>query len=268
MSLNKNILNDSSLIVSPQKTGRISYDVSKVGVVNMTAFSFAEGDCFIDDSNLVVQVADNSEVVLAGYFDQVKQGAVPLIVTDDSEVYVTEDLEFEDFETEAGAQTGGSGLGEYLDDAGALYAGLTALGGQGDPLKPSGLEEVVHETDLGYNSGSGGPGGGPVVPSFTAPNPTLIVTYGDDDFVYISNNVGTSLASEQGLVVQLFANGALYQDDIPVAADGAWTYAGTLNVGRNDIYAVAVNKITGVSNDPSDTLIVYFGTASGDDGSV
>ena len=105
------------------------------------------------NGNLEIVVEGGGTVILENYQALAEAGTLPTFETFDGEqiageVYLFafgEDVEGvtqEDLETAAGAAASGSGAGEYSDDAGTLYDGLDALGGQDDAYDSTAIEPL------------------------------------------------------------------------------------------------------------------------------
>ena len=105
------------------------------------------------NGNLEIVVEGGGTVILENYQAFAEAGTLPTFEMLDGEqiageVYLFafgEDVEGvtqEDLETAAGAAATGSGAGEYSDDAGTLYDGLDALGGQDDAYDSTAIEPL------------------------------------------------------------------------------------------------------------------------------
>jgi VCBS repeat-containing protein len=162
-----------------------SYRLTADALVRFT-FDLAEAEFIGNGNNLEIVVEGGGTIILLDYLilaeadtlpefemldGQQVEGGVYLFAFE-SDQPVTE----EDLETAAGAAATGSGAGEYTDDAGALFDGLTALGGQGDaydghlypaldpivtdlpdaePIPPVAVDDVNRIVESGWNREEG-----------------------------------------------------------------------------------------------------------------
>ncbi|AMK10994.1 VCBS domain-containing protein [Pseudodesulfovibrio indicus] len=130
-----------SLHVSLPGTGKIqSYTLSPDIPVQFD-FDLSSAEFVGKDGSLEIAIEGGGTVILENYQELADSGSLPSFVMLGGEVVAGDvylfafegaDQTAEDLETAAGANGGGSGAGEYSDDAGAMFDGLTALGGQGD----------------------------------------------------------------------------------------------------------------------------------------
>ncbi|WP_316896623.1 VCBS domain-containing protein [Pseudodesulfovibrio indicus] len=130
-----------SLHISLPGTGKIqSYTLSPDIPVQFD-FDLSSAEFVGKDGNLEIAIEGGGTVVLENYQELADSGSLPSFVMLGGEVVAGDvylfafegaDQTAEDLETAAGANGGGSGAGEYSDDAGTMFDGLTALGGQGD----------------------------------------------------------------------------------------------------------------------------------------
>ncbi|EGB14485.1 outer membrane adhesin like protein [Pseudodesulfovibrio mercurii] len=92
------------------------------------------------DGNLQITVEGGGTVILENYQALADSGGLPLFemvngeqVAGDVYIFAFDGVDQNaDVETAAGNNTGSSGAGQYNDDPGTLFAGIQALGGQGD----------------------------------------------------------------------------------------------------------------------------------------
>jgi VCBS repeat-containing protein len=97
-----------------------------------------------ENGNLEIAVDGGGTVILENYQALADSGHLPLFEMPNGEMVAGNTYLFAfngpdqitDLETAAGNAAGGSGAGQYTDDHGALYAGINALGGQGDAYDP------------------------------------------------------------------------------------------------------------------------------------
>ena len=143
-------------------------------------FEISEAVFTGNNGNLEIAIEGGGTVILEGYQELADAGTLPPFEMANGEVvagdvylfaFAEGDQADADLETAAGAATGSSGAGAYSDDAGNLYAGLDALGGQGDAYDASAIEaiddnpendapvavadagEVIEQGDVDFNPG-------------------------------------------------------------------------------------------------------------------
>ena len=109
-------------------------------------FDLSEAEFKGVGNDLEITVEGGGKVVLLDYLLLADANTLPLFEMMDGQQVAGDVYLFafdtdqpqsqDDLETAAGAGATGSGAGEYTDDAGMLFDGLTALGGQGDAYDP------------------------------------------------------------------------------------------------------------------------------------
>ena len=114
-------------------------------------FEISEAIFTGNNGNLEIAIEGGGTVILEGYQELADAGTLPPFEMANGEVvagdvylfaFADGDQADADLETAAGGATGSSGAGAYNDDAGNLYAGLDALGGQGDAYDASAIEAI------------------------------------------------------------------------------------------------------------------------------
>lgn len=129
----------------------ISYSLTAGTPVEFT-FDISEAVFTGTNGNLEISIEGGGTVILEGYQALAESGSLPTFITMDGEQIAGEVYLFafegteetaEELETAADAAGGGSGAGEYSDDAGQLGDGINALGGQGDAYGPRALDQLV-----------------------------------------------------------------------------------------------------------------------------
>ena len=118
-----------------------SYQLAANSLVRFD-FDLAEAEFIGNGNNLEITVEGGGRVVLMDYLPLAVAGALPMMEMLDGQqvesgmyLFAFESdrpLTEADMETAAGDAASGSGAGEYNDDPGSLFAGLDALGPQGD----------------------------------------------------------------------------------------------------------------------------------------
>ncbi|AMK10993.1 VCBS domain-containing protein [Pseudodesulfovibrio indicus] len=142
-------------------------------------FDISEAEFTGKDGNLQIAIEGGGTIILEGYQALAEAGTLPTFQMMDGEVVAGDVYLFAfadqgdqtDLETAADGAASGSGAGAYNDDPGAMFAGLTALGGQGDAydphLFPTGVDtpendpptaipdagEVTEQGDVDFNPG-------------------------------------------------------------------------------------------------------------------
>jgi Ca2+-binding RTX toxin-like protein len=130
-----------SMIINAPTTNVTTYDVTGQTDVQLN-FDFDPTAMRADGTTLIVEYEGN-EIRLENFFDADGNSLVDNFLTQDGQAFSAPEFlaaimgteggnTAEDIETAAGAAAGGSGAGAYSDDAGSLFDGLDALGGQGD----------------------------------------------------------------------------------------------------------------------------------------
>lgn len=107
-------------------------------------FDISEAEFTGADGNLQIAIEGGGTIILEGYQALAEAGSLPTFQMMDGEVVAGDVYLFAfadqgdqtDLETAADGAATGSGAGAYSDDAGQLFAGLSALGGQGDAYDP------------------------------------------------------------------------------------------------------------------------------------
>ncbi|XXJ20549.1 VCBS domain-containing protein [Desulfovibrio caledoniensis] len=172
--------------VSLPGAGRsVSYRLTADTLVRFT-FDLAEAEFIGNGNNLEIVVEGGGTIILLDYLILAEAGTLPVFEMLDGQqveggVYLfafesDQPVTEEDLETAAGAAATGSGAGEYTDDAGTLFDGLTALGGQGDaydghlyptldpivtdlpdaePIPPVAVDDVNRIVESGWNREEG-----------------------------------------------------------------------------------------------------------------
>ena len=147
-----------SMIINAPTARVATYDVANQTDVQFN-FDFDPTQMRADGTTLVVEY-EGSEIRLENFFDADGNALVDNFLTQDGQAFSAAEFlaaimgpdggaTAEDIETAANAAASGSGAGDYSDDAGNLYAGLNALGGQGDAYDqeiPDPVEEVPGDT--------------------------------------------------------------------------------------------------------------------------
>ncbi|MBG0791396.1 MAG: hypothetical protein H0S80_12965, partial [Desulfovibrionaceae bacterium] len=115
-------------------------------------FSIADAVFAGSNGNLEIYVEGGGTVILENYQSLAEAEELPTFMLMDGQVvsgdiylfaFAGEDgMTIEDLETAAAASASGSGAGEYSDDPGNLFAGLDALGPQGDAYGEHAIEPL------------------------------------------------------------------------------------------------------------------------------
>ncbi|AMK11071.1 VCBS domain-containing protein [Pseudodesulfovibrio indicus] len=192
-------------------------------------FDLSEAEFKGVGNDLEITVEGGGKVVLLDYLLLADANTLPLFEMMDGQQVAGDVYLFafdtdqpqtqDDLETAAGAGATGSGAGEYTDDAGMLFDGLTALGGQGDaydphlfpavdpiveeiidaepqPVPPVAVDDFNALVESGWNRGEGDNGqyeGGEFVNSVTGN--LLLNDFDDDNIDYPeTNGVETELS--------------------------------------------------------------------------
>jgi VCBS repeat-containing protein len=192
-------------------------------------FDLSEAEFKGVGNDLEITVEGGGKVVLLDYLLLADANTLPLFEMMDGQQVAGDVYLFafdtdqpqtqDDLETAAGAGATGSGAGEYTDDAGILFDGLTALGGQGDaydphlfpavdpiveeiidaepqPVPPVAVDDFNALVESGWNRGEGDNGqyeGGEFVNSVTGN--LLLNDFDDDNIDYPeTNGVETELS--------------------------------------------------------------------------
>lgn len=141
-----------SMIINTPTAQVTTYDVANQTDVQFN-FDFDPTAMRADGTTLVVEY-DGSEIRLENFFDADGGTHVENFLTQDGQAFSASeflaaimDVEgtgdtAEGLETAAGAAAGGSGAGAYSDDAGSLFDGLNALGGQGDAYDQPEIDQL------------------------------------------------------------------------------------------------------------------------------
>mgnify|MGYP000215221797 CR=1 FL=1 len=149
-------------LLLPGKGQIVEYDIA---AGQLFSFGFDVNDAvFIGRGNdLVITVEGQGTVVINNYLPHAQDDSLPVFELMGGEVvpgdvYLFAFQNGDELETAAGGSGGGSGVGEYLDDIGTLYAGTDSLGTQGDPVYGNdfdsgrALSTDAHSTDPGNTS--------------------------------------------------------------------------------------------------------------------
>lgn len=140
------------LEVSLPGAGQTSTYTLTAGTPVKFAFDLSEAVFTGVNGNLEIAIEGGGTVILENYRDLAESGTLPQFTTMEGEevagdvyLFAFEDAEetAEGLETAADAAGGGSGAGEYSDDAGNLFDGLDALGGQGDAYDPRAVIQLA-----------------------------------------------------------------------------------------------------------------------------
>ncbi|WP_207264900.1 Ig-like domain-containing protein [Desulfovibrio sp. Huiquan2017] len=122
-------------------------------------FDLSEATFTGNNGNLEIAIEGGGTVVLEGYQALADAGDLPPFEMTNGEVvagdvylfaFADQEATAEDLETAAGNATGSSGAGAYNDDAGTLFAGVDALGGQGDAFGGEAIAPL-DEVNVGNN---------------------------------------------------------------------------------------------------------------------
>ncbi|WP_272700013.1 immunoglobulin-like domain-containing protein, partial [Desulfovibrio sp. Fe33] len=122
-------------------------------------FDLSSAEFVGKDGNLEIAVENGGTIVLENYQALAESNSLPSFATVSGEVVAGDvylfafenmDQTAEDMETAADAAASGSGAGTYSDDAGNLFDGLTALGGQGDAYDKAAFTE--ENTNIGLEA--------------------------------------------------------------------------------------------------------------------
>ena len=154
-----------SMIINAPTTKVATYDVANQTDVQFD-FDFDPTQFRADGTTLVVEY-EGHEIRLENFFDADGGTNVENFLTQDGQAFSAGEFlsaimgteggdTAEEIETAAGAAAGGSGAGDYSDDAGSLFDGLDAVGGQGDAYdqkEPEQLVEVPGATLPGDDGG-------------------------------------------------------------------------------------------------------------------
>nr|WP_321513853.1 VCBS domain-containing protein [uncultured Pseudodesulfovibrio sp.] len=126
-----------------------SYQLTADTLIKFT-FDLSEAEFIGNGNNLEILVEGGGKIILVDYLLFAEMDNPPVFEMMDGEmvpggVYLfafegTDQATTEDIETAADAGATGSGAGAYSDDAGSLFAGLDALGGQGDAYDTHSVE--------------------------------------------------------------------------------------------------------------------------------
>ena len=140
-----------SMIINAPTAKVATYNVAGQTDVQFN-FDFDPTAMRADGTTLIVEY-EGSEIRLENFFDADGNSLVDNFLTQDGQAFSAAEFlaaimgteggnTAEDLETAAGAAAGGSGAGDYSDDAGNLYDGLDALGGQGDAYDRTEVERL------------------------------------------------------------------------------------------------------------------------------
>lgn len=140
-----------SMIINAPTAKVATYNVAGQTDVQFN-FDFDPTAMRADGTTLIVEY-EGSEIRLENFFDADGNSLVENFLTQDGQAFSAAEFlaaimgteggnTAEDIETAAGAAAGGSGAGDYSDDAGNLYDGLDALGGQGDAYDRTEVERL------------------------------------------------------------------------------------------------------------------------------
>ncbi len=172
--------------VSLPGAGRsVTYRLTADALVRFT-FDLADAEFIGNGNNLEIIVEGGGTIILLDYLTLAEANTLPVFEMLDGQqveggVYLfafegDQPVTEQDIETAAGAAASGSGAGEYTDDAGTLFDGLTALGGQGDaydshlyptldpivtdlpdaaPIPPVAVDDVNRIVESGWNREEG-----------------------------------------------------------------------------------------------------------------
>ena len=128
-----------------------SYQLTTDTLVKFT-FDLSEAEFIGNGNNLEIYVEGGGKIILLDYLILAEMKNLPSFEMIDGELvpggvylfaFEGEDQPTEEaLETAADAGTSGSGAGAYSDDPGSLFAGLDALGGQGDAYDSHSIEAL------------------------------------------------------------------------------------------------------------------------------
>ncbi|WP_319584223.1 VCBS domain-containing protein [uncultured Pseudodesulfovibrio sp.] len=208
--------------VSLPGAGRsVTYRLTADALVRFT-FDLAEAEFIGNGNNLEIIVEGGGTIILEDYLVLAEANTLPTfemldgqqveggvyLFAFESDQAVTE----QDIETAAGAGTTGSGAGEYTDDAGNLFDGLTALGGQGDaydgyvyptldpvvtdlpeegPIPPVAVDDVNRIVESGWNRDEGENGHYEQEGPFGSVTGNLLLNDYDDDNIDYPETAGS-----------------------------------------------------------------------------
>lgn len=140
-----------SMIIKAPTAKVATYDVANQTDVQFD-FEFDPSEFRADGTTLVLEY-EGHEIRLENFFDADGATHVENFLTSDGQEFAALDFlsaimgpeggeTAENLETAAGAAAGGSGAGAYSDDAGNLFDGIDAMGGQGDAYAQTEVERL------------------------------------------------------------------------------------------------------------------------------